>query len=355
MKTAVILSIITAALAAPTKTVESRQLPGLGGSGSSSGGGLASLASLIPHPSGGGGLGSLLSGGSSGSSSGGGLSNLLSGGSSGSSSGGLPDLSSLLGGGSSSSSDSSDSSSTDSSASASSTDSSSGSGSSAGSSGGLPDIGSLLGGGSGGSSLFSRSDEATKRAIVESTKRAGLGSITENDVANNKGCKELTFIFARGTTEMGNMGSVVGPPVAQNLNSLTGNKVAVQGVDYPASAEGNAMLGAAGGPKMASLVQQALKQCPKTKVVLGGYSQGAMVVHNAASKLSAGQISGAVLFGDPFKAQAVGKLDKSKTKEFCASGDPVCENGFNVMAHLTYGGKAKEAAQFLVQAAGVSS
>ncbi|KAK1141143.1 hypothetical protein N8T08_009310 [Aspergillus melleus] len=327
MKTAVILGIVTAALAAPTKTVESRQLPGLGGSGSSSGGGLSSLASLIPHPSGGGGLSNLLGGGSS---------------------GGLPDLSSLLGGGSSSSSDSSDSAS---STGSSSTDSSS---SSSGGLGGLPDIGSLLGGGSGGSSLFSRSDEATKRAIVETTKRAGLGSITENDVTNNKGCKELTFIFARGTTEMGNMGSVVGPPVAQNLNSLTGNKVAVQGVDYPASAEGNAMLGAAGGPKMASLVQQALKQCPNTKVVLGGYSQGAMVVHNAASKLSAGQISGAVLFGDPFKAQAVGKLDKSKTKEFCASGDPVCENGFNVMAHVTYGGKAKEAAQFLVQAAGLS-
>lgn len=115
------------------------------------------------------------------------------------------------------------------------------------------------------------------------------------------------------------------------------------------------MMGGSGGPKMASLVKQALKQCPNTKVVLGGYSQGSMVVHNAADKLSADQISGAVLFGDPFKMQAVGKLDKSKTKEFCASGDPVCANGANVMAHLSYGGQAKEAAQFLVQAAGVGS
>lgn len=211
MKAAVVLSLVTAALAAPTKTVESRQLPGLGGSSSSSSGGLGGLASLLPSN-----LPNFL-GGSSGSS--------------GSSSGGLPDLSSFLGGGSSSSGSSeSDSSSS----SSDSSDSSSGSGSS--SSGGLPDIGSLLGGGSGGSSLLSRSDEAPK-AIVETTKRAGAGSMTENDVVDNKGCKELTFIFARGTTEMGNMGSVVGPPVAKNLNSLTGNNVAVQGVDYPASAE----------------------------------------------------------------------------------------------------------------------
>lgn len=114
------------------------------------------------------------------------------------------------------------------------------------------------------------------------------------------------------------------------------------------------MLGANGGPIMAKLVKQALSQCPKTKVVLGGYSQGAMVVHNAAQRLSSGQISGAVLFGDPFKAQSVANLSNDKQKEFCAAGDPVCENGFNVMAHLTYGSDATTAAQFLVGAAGLA-
>ncbi|KDE85913.1 hypothetical protein AO1008_04290 [Aspergillus oryzae 100-8] len=182
------------------------------------------------------------------------------------------------------------------------------------------------------------------------TKRA---SITENGVTQNAGCQELTFIFARGTSEMGNMGSVVGPPVAKQLASLTGNKVTVQGVDYPADAAGNANMGASGGPKMAELIQQAKKQCPNTKVVVGGYSQGAMVVHNAASKVGADAISGAVLFGDPFKTQGVGQLASNKVKEFCASGDPVCLNGMNFMAHLSYGSNAQEAAQFLVQAAGL--
>lgn len=106
---------------------------------------------------------------------------------------------------------------------------------------------------------------------------------------------------------------------------------------------------------MASLVKQALKQCPNTKVVLGGYSQGSMVVHNAANSLSAGQVSAAVLFGDPFKMQSVGKLDDSNRKEFCAQGDPVCLNGVNIMAHLSYGADAEEAAKFLVQASGVDT
>jgi cutinase len=138
---------------------------------------------------------------------------------------------------------------------------------------------------------------------------------------------------------MGNMGSVVGPEVASALKSQLNNKVTVQGVTYDAGIASNAEMGANGGPVMAKLVKQALSQCPNTKVVVGGYSQGSMVVHNAASSLT----------------QAVGKLASSKVKEYCASGDPVCENGFNVMAHITYGSDAKEAATFLIQASGVSS
>jgi cutinase len=61
------------------------------------------------------------------------------------------------------------------------------------------------------------------------------GGSTENGVVQNAGCKEFTYIFARGTTEPGNMGLVIGPPLATKLRSLTGDKVTVQGVTYPAS------------------------------------------------------------------------------------------------------------------------
>lgn len=111
-------------------------------------------------------------------------------------------------------------------------------------------------------------------------------------------------------------------------------------------------MGVDGSADMANLVKQAIKQCPHTKVVLGGYSEGAMVVHKAMSMLSADQVAAAVLFGDPLKMQSVGKLSSNKVKEFCAIGDPVCENGANAMAHLTYGNDAGSAAQFLTQRAG---
>lgn len=114
-------------------------------------------------------------------------------------------------------------------------------------------------------------------------------------------------------------------------------------------------LGKSGAPEMASLVRQALSQCPNTKVVLGGWSQGTMVVHVAANQhLDAGQITAAVLFGDEFKGQPVGQLPSDKIKQFCVAGDPVCSNGINPLIHLTYGRCVPAAAEFVVDAAGLS-
>lgn len=65
---------------------------------------------------------------------------------------------------------------------------------------------------------------------------AGGGSDTENGVNDNAGCTPLTVIFARGTSESGNVGTVAGPPFFSALrDSLGADKVTVQGVDYPAS------------------------------------------------------------------------------------------------------------------------
>jgi hypothetical protein len=49
----------------------------------------------------------------------------------------------------------------------------------------------------------------------------------------------MTVIFARGTTEPGNVGLLAGPPFFDALSTMVGEgQVAVQGVDYPASIEG---------------------------------------------------------------------------------------------------------------------
>jgi cutinase len=64
----------------------------------------------------------------------------------------------------------------------------------------------------------------------------------EQDTYNELGqaCTEYTVIFARGTTEPGNVGILVGPPFFQALKSLVGSSaLTIQGVnDYSASIDG---------------------------------------------------------------------------------------------------------------------
>lgn len=152
------------------------------------------------------------------------------------------------------------------------------------------------------------------------------------------------------------MGTVVGPPTAKDLISTLGaNAVSVQGLDYPAIVAGNADEGKAGGATMAKLAQQALKQCPKTKLVLSGYSQGAMVVHQALGGLSTGDVSAVVVFGDPLNGQAWKNIDASKVLDVCGSSDFICDHGPTDTSgsHLSYGSSAQKAAGFAVKAAGL--
>lgn len=53
-------------------------------------------------------------------------------------------------------------------------------------------------------------------------------------------CTDVTVLFARGTTETGNVGILAGPPFFDSLSSMLGNSMSlsIYGVDYPASIEG---------------------------------------------------------------------------------------------------------------------
>lgn len=57
---------------------------------------------------------------------------------------------------------------------------------------------------------------------------------------NDNSCKDYTLIFARGTTEPGNVGILVGPPLIEALKDRVGeDRLAVQGVNgYEANVEG---------------------------------------------------------------------------------------------------------------------
>ncbi|KAM0723824.1 hypothetical protein Q7P37_000814 [Cladosporium fusiforme] len=187
------------------------------------------------------------------------------------------------------------------------------------------------------------------------------GGLTSDDVKNRAACTDLTFIFARGSTERGTMGSSVGPALANQLIKTLGrDRVSVQGVDYTATVNSNVLRGSEGGKVMADLANAQAQRCPNSKIAIAGYSQGAMVVHYAVKSagLSPSKVSSAVLYGDPQNRESVGSLPASQTKKFCNRGDGVCETGtFSISsAHLAYSrdGSVAEGASFIVQQAGLS-
>ena len=95
-------------------------------------------------------------------------------------------------------------------------------------------------------------------------------------------CKAVTLIYARATLSHGNIGGLGQTLVKTLFDHLGKDKLAVQGVSAPAynATEASAVskkLKAPGAAEMARLANKAMEKCPRTKLVLSGYSQGAMV------------------------------------------------------------------------------
>jgi len=198
-------------------------------------------------------------------------------------------------------------------------------------------------------------------STIENQQAATTGIISNE--FTEFGCRPVVFIFARGSTELGNMGTVVGPQVSDGLKSALGaTNVATEGVDYAALlSTNNLSTGSsdlAGIQEMADLLKAAAA-CPNTKVVAGGYSQGAALTHRSIENLPSSvkdKIVGVVTFGDTQNAQdngAIPNFPSNKLKIFCNVGDLVCARTLIITAaHLTYGADADEAADFLLSKIG---
>ncbi|KAF6797591.1 cutinase 1-like protein 1 [Colletotrichum sojae] len=184
----------------------------------------------------------------------------------------------------------------------------------------------------------------------------GVGS-TANEFVEG-GCKNVIMIFARGSTERGNMGTICGPQTANGVKAQF-SSVAVQGVDYAAGLATNTLPGGAdpkGIEEMKRLIAKANTECPDSMLVVGGYSQGAAVTHRAVESLPQAQqdqIVAAFMFGDTQFQQEGGEIanfDNSKTNIICAQGDAVCRGSLTILpAHLSYGNRAAEQADFINQ------
>ena len=90
-------------------------------------------------------------------------------------------------------------------------------------------------------------------------------------------------------------GYVVGPGLSAQLKKALNGDVLLEGISYTTNFSGG------GAKEMAKVAKELIAKCPNTKIILGGYSQGAMQVHQALGALGsdAGKISVAVTFGDP--------------------------------------------------------
>jgi cutinase len=192
---------------------------------------------------------------------------------------------------------------------------------------------------------------------------AGLGaSVLASAIpsASAQPCPDVQVVFARGTDEPPGLGSTGQAFVDDLRQRVGGRSFDVYPVNYPATNDWGTGLD---GIKDAGFhVESMARDCPNTKMVLSGYSQGAAVMGFVTSAAVpdgvdpatvpkpmapevAGHVSSVVLFGTPnLRAMnflneppvAIGPLYQDKTIKVCAAEDPVCSDGMNFAAHDTY-------------------
>ena len=180
-------------------------------------------------------------------------------------------------------------------------------------------------------------------------------------LAGAEPCPDVEVVFARGTTEPPGVGGI-GQAFVDSLRSQVGGRsVGVYAVNYPASND-FARSTPAGGDDMSAHVEAMAANCPNTKMVLGGYSQGAAVVDLATTSMPADvsdNVAAAAEFGGARSTYAerlshgplpsVGPLYKAKTIEMCVPNDPICyQGGWDMRAHGAYiqTGMVNDAAAF---------
>ena len=227
-------------------------------------------------------------------------------------------------------------------------------------------------------------------AAVVASSAALLGS--PSPFAFAEPCPDVDVVFARGTYEPPGVGGV-GQAFVDSVRAQAGARsVTVYGVDYAASGDFPAPGDLQGGLQFLSTVMNGIydardhvvamaANCPRTRIVLGGYSQGAALagfVTSAAIPQEvpadyvqyvpkpmppeiADHVAAVALFGKPsdqflgaygVPPIKIGRLYQPKTIELCAPGDDICSGapgGQPGIAHLLYGtnGMTNEAAAFV--------
>lgn len=204
-------------------------------------------------------------------------------------------------------------------------------------------------------------------------------------IAAAQGCPDVEAVFARGTGEPPGVGGIGEPFVDQLRTAIGAKSLDVYPVNYEASSDFGDRVQFAqsvvdGIKDAGNHIQATAANCPKTRIVLGGYSQGAAVagfVTSAAIPSGipaeyvaflpkpmppeiANHVAAVTLFGKPSNqwlqnygapAITIGPLYVPKTDELCAPGDTICNGdpgGAPSFAHAEYpvNGMTAQAADF---------
>lgn len=204
----------------------------------------------------------------------------------------------------------------------------------------------------------------------------GASLSVEPQAAAAPECPDVEVIFARGTDEAEGIGQVGRAFVNTLKPMLEGRSIGTYAVEYPASFD--FLEAAAGANDMSRRIKSRVADCPDTKLVLGGYSQGAAVVDIVATAPIAGfgyteplpravvpHVAAVVVFGNPSArlGQPLTRMSPdfgAKTADLCNKADPICSLGRDWNSHITYqkSGLVKTAAEWvakLVDATGADS
>ncbi|MEZ0049909.1 cutinase [Mycobacterium sp. MAA66] len=216
--------------------------------------------------------------------------------------------------------------------------------------------------------------------IAGLTATVGTPTASPATAAGNPSCTDVEVIFARGTNEAPGVG-VIGQAFVDALNArLQGRTVDVYAVNYPASYDFST--GVQGVIDASHQIESIVARCPGTKIVLGGYSQGAAVagytiidslppgfvppdgITGPMPAAIASHIAAVVMFGTPqpwvvnvadrdAPPMSIGPIYTAKMLQLCAPGDPICASGgLDRSAHHAYvdNGMTDQAADFAARA-----
>jgi cutinase len=173
-------------------------------------------------------------------------------------------------------------------------------------------------------------------------------------------------VFARGTGEPPGIGRVGQVFVDSLRPQIGGRSLEAYGVNYPASYD--FALASEGASDASAYVVNLAQSCPSTRIVLGGFSQGAAVVDMLAGIPPLGDRLGAIgpalpagvasnvaavaVFGNPatkFGSPITSSIFGGRAIDMCNDGDPICSRGRNPFAHRDYAGPATAAANFVAR------